>query len=581
VLFLVLWSDVTTVQCFSPRLVSHVAPGSLSQSSCSRQHTRLAVVSKEAADANVTLAIIPAESIFEPTNTTTLTTPKIRNNTTSSWKRRLRNAMPRFHRKGDELDREIMSTALPSMVNLAVVPIVNSVDTFWVGRMGDALALAGQGAANQAFFTLYFLVSFLPTITAPLVAKAVGSGNIEAAQARVCESLFLCNVLGIAGTLFLVLMPRTGLSMVLPANAPAMEYAAPYLRFRALSMIPALLSATGFAAYRGLLNTVTPLKVSLTTNAVNLVLDPLFIFKTSMGFVGAALATAIAETTSGLIYLKLLLRRRLVRWSKILKPPSWKALLPLLQGGAAMLFRQVALNVGFLAAGRRAQTMDPSGVSAAAYGIVMQIYTVGIVVHVAMQQTAAALVPATLCQTGEEDASKVADRMFMWGSIVGGVLGASQYLALPFLVPLFSTLPQVQEAVKTPALIASLIHVINGPVFAGEGMVTLYCCDTCDYCSSGSLRCSLSLSLVYFTRAGVMLGLGCYKDLALLTAGGVATMVACLLSPLGQRLDGILIALGAFCLLQSIGVVIHHLRFSPLANKKKSAAVICDVPAEA
>lgn len=75
-----------------------------------------------------------------------------------------------------------------------------------------------------------------------------------------------------------------------------------------------------------------------------------------------------------------------------------------------------------------------------------------------------------------------------------------------------------------------------------------------------------------------MLGMGSYKDLALITAGGIATMVACLVSPLGQRLDGILIALGAFSLLQTIGVVIHHLRFSPLAaNINKKAAVICEV----
>lgn len=460
---------LTQVKCFFPAgRLQHRAPKSLahgstpSSSSASQRARRLAaVVSRDASDANITQSI--SSTLNEETRQLTVPSPS---------SKRWRNALPRLLRGGDELDREILMTSIPSMINLAVVPLVNSVDTFWVGRMSSALALAGQSAANQAFFTLYFLVSFLPTITAPLVAKAVGSGNTEAAQARVCESLFLCNVLGIVGTLFLVLIPRTSLKMVLRADAPAMNYAAPYLRFRALSMIPALLSATGFAAYRGLLNTVTPLKVSLATNAINLVLDPLLIFKTSMGFVGAALATALAETASGLIYLKLLLRRNLVRWSRIFKPPSMKALLPLLQGGAAMLFRQAALNIGFLAAGRRAQAMDPSGVSAAAYGIVMQIYTVGIVVHVAIQQTAAALVPATLCNTGDDDARQVADRMFAWGSIVGAMLGTAQYLALPFLVPLFSTLDNVQEAVKAPALIASLIHVINGPVFAGEGRIS-------------------------------------------------------------------------------------------------------------
>ena len=152
------------------------------------------------------------------------------------------------------------------MINLAVVPLVNAVDTFWVGRMGVALAMAGQAAANQAFFTLFFLLNYLPTITAPMVASAVGSGDTGKARKLVCESLFLSNVLGGIGMILLVGFPlQFGLSLVLEKGAPAIDYAAPYLRFRALSIVPALIGATGFAAFRGSLDTVTPLKVSLFT----------------------------------------------------------------------------------------------------------------------------------------------------------------------------------------------------------------------------------------------------------------------------------------------------------------------------
>ena len=52
---------------------------------------------------------------------------------------------------GDELDKRILGLALPAMLNLAILPLVGAADTFWVGRMGDAQALAGQGAANQVF----------------------------------------------------------------------------------------------------------------------------------------------------------------------------------------------------------------------------------------------------------------------------------------------------------------------------------------------------------------------------------------------------------------------------------------------
>jgi Na+-driven multidrug efflux pump len=304
----------------------------------------------------------------EPSIETNVATPafSIEQVERSSWKR-FREALP-GSRTDDStfkegLDKLILATSIPSMINLAVVPIVNSVDTFWVGRMGNALALAGQAAANQAFFTIFFLVTYLPTITAPLVASAVGSGNQEEARQRVCESIFLSNIFGGIGTILLVGFPGTVLSMILPKGAPALEYAIPYLSLRALSMIPALFSATGFATFRGMLDTVTPLKVSLGTNLLNLVLDPLLIFATPLGFVGAALATALSEVASGLTYLRLLLRRKLVTPSLLLRPPSWKSLRPLLQGGASMLGRQLAINIGLLSAARRAQTMDPTGAS--------------------------------------------------------------------------------------------------------------------------------------------------------------------------------------------------------------------------
>jgi len=452
--------------------------------------------------------------------------------TKSSWQR-FRQALP----KNDQLDKTILQTAIPSMINLAVVPIVNAVDTFWVGRMGVALALAGQAAANQAFFTVFFLVNYLPTITAPLVATAVGSNNLQEAQDRVSESLYLSMILGGLGMILLVGFPEFSLQMVLQADAPAMQYAAPYLRIRALSLVTSLVSATGFAAYRGLLDTVTPLKVSLATNLMNLVLDPLLMAtRLPLGFLGAALATALSEGMSGVVYAKLLLKKQLLRLSMLWNPPKLKALLPLLQGGLTMLGRQAALNLSFVYAARRAQMMDPSGVSAAAYGIVMQIYSLGIVLQVAVQGTAAALVPSTLAKAGVDEARKVADRTFVWGSVLGGILGAGQILALPFLVPLFTPLPEVQQAIRGPAILCSILHIINGFVFAGEG---------------------------------VLLGLQKYRDLMLLTATSVASMVACLLSPLGLRLDGILWSIMVFNGIQAIGVVGHYLKIGPLAIRRK------------
>jgi putative MATE family efflux protein len=447
---------------------------------------------------------------------------------------RARQALP----KNDELDRTIIGTAFPNMVNMLVVPLVNSVDTYWVGRIGSALALAGQAAANNAFMTIFYILNFLPIMTAPLVAEAVASGDNQKAQDRVVESVFLCTLFGGLGAIFLVGFPRTALSAILPQGAAVMDYAAPYLRWRALSIVPALLSSTGFAAYRGLLDTVTPLKVSFAANVLNLVLDPILVFNAGMGFVGAALATAVAEFMSGMVYMKLLLKRKLIVLRNILKPPSMEALVPLFEGASAMLLRQVAINLSYIAAARKAQAMDPThGVAAAAYGIVFQLYSIGLVIHFAMQNTAATLVPSARAQSGIEAARRTADRTLVWGTIVGVILAAIQFFSLPALVPLFSTLPQVQQAAKTPAMIAALLHILNGPAFSGHG---------------------------------VMLGLGLYKDLALISAASTAALVVALMTPLlGTTLEGILLAQIFFCVTNAAGVLWHHFRIGPLAKRKR------------
>lgn len=452
--------------------------------------------------------------------------------------------------KNDALDGQILGVALPSIANLAVIPIVGAVDTMWIGRMGNALALAGQGAANQCFFSSFFLIAFIPTITAPLVAKAAGGGDMDAASKRVAEALFLANFLGIIGTLLLVLRPSLFLSVVLPAGAPAAEYATRYLRLRSLSLVPALTSSIGFAAFRGLLDNVTPLKVSLASNLINLVLDPLLIFGARMGVAGAALATAISEIFAGACHLALLVRRGLLRPVQLLQPPRLDAIVPLIAGGAAMLMRQCALNVAFVAATRMTQAMDTTGVSAAAYAITNQVYSLGLVVMLAIQATGATLVPAALAGGGNGGggssdapdgvaaARGVADRLIGWSTLIATGLAVGMTIAMPLLTPIFTPLEEVRRAVVRPALVSSLVMLTNGPLFAGEG---------------------------------IMMGVGAFGPLALLTSIGVAVMVAGLTisAKLGLGVSSVWASLLAFHVVQLSGAMFYHLKLGPLSTYRK------------
>ena len=448
---------------------------------------------------------------------------------------------PRF----SALDGRIAAVAVPAIFSLVVFPLVGMVDTFFVGRMGDAISLAGMGAANAAYSAVFFVLAVVPTLTAPKVARAKGRGDDEGLRRAVRDSLWVSGVTGLLGTICLCGFPVQFLeAIVLPQGAPAVQPAADYLRLRALGFLPALLSSTCFAAYRGLLDTRTPLRISLAYNALNAVLDPLLIFPAGLGVAGAALATAASELAGCLVYLELLSRRvggpRLAKsfWRRA---PTKKALAALATGGAAMQARQLALNGAFASAARATQAMDATGVQAAAYAISQQFWLLCGVALFALQSSAAALVPAALGDgSGAGDAARLADRCLAWGLYVGAALGALQVAALP-LIRLFSPLPAVVDAATTPALLMALAQPVNGVAFVAEG---------------------------------VLLGLGRFGFLAAQTALGACAMLVGLRVADAKHagLAGVVAAIFAFNLVQAVSALLHHLRLGPLAGRAADCA---------
>lgn len=76
----------------------------------------------------------------------------------------------------DKMDKELIKISLPVIGNYAINPLIGAVDLFWVNRMGNALAVAGQAAANQVFSSAFWFTSFLPS----------GKNTREPANPQIC-----------------------------------------------------------------------------------------------------------------------------------------------------------------------------------------------------------------------------------------------------------------------------------------------------------------------------------------------------------------------------------------------------------
>ena len=372
---------------------------------------------------------------------------------------------------GDALDRRIMALSIPAVINFMILPLTNSVDLYWVGRMGDALATAGMGAANQVFSSVAWLTGFIPTVATPMIAGAAARGDTEAVQRHIAEAIFLSLALGLALTGALALFQEPSLLAV--GSAAGLRYSLPYLAYRLPGLAADALSTVGFAAFRGVKDTVTPLQISALSNLVNIVLDPLLMFAAGWGIVGAALATTASQLFGAAAYIVILLRRKMVRLGAMFRPPSFAGLKQIGKAGLAVQIRALALNFAFIAVTRTTQRLDPTGgLSAAAHLVAIQLWQIGGVILFALSTVAQILVPAELSRPGggARAAQATSSRLLAWGAVLGAAIGGAQLAALPTL-KFFAPTAEVAALARVPSIIGALLQLINGVAFIGEGVM--------------------------------------------------------------------------------------------------------------
>lgn len=378
---------------------------------------------------------------------------------------------------------------------------------------------------------------FLPNLVTPSVAEEIRKGRPKQAAQWTTEALSFASLMGLLGSVALVFCPHTVLKLVAD-NPQVLASAVPYCRIRGVSLIATLCASVSFAAFRGILDFATPLQVGLVTNLLNALLDPLLMNNFGMGVSGVALASTVAELCSALVFVALLRRR------KLLAPPALPAIATMksfIENGIAVQVRSVTTNFMFLLAVRRVTMMDPSGVQAAAYQVTQQFWNLAGYISQALSSSGAGLIPNKYYDqnAGVDDARQLADRLYLWGCCLGILLCLLQLACLP-LVGIMAPIKEVQEAARTPAILAAILQILNGAVFAGEG---------------------------------ILVGLKAYRWLAASSGIGCACMVSCLYLFGNDALTGLWLGLYLFNLSRLVASLSHRFRYGPLAQRQATAMV--------
>jgi len=210
----------------------------------------------------------------------------------------------------ESLDSKILSIAAPSLLALALDPVLAAVDVAFVGRCGEnsgAVPLAAVAASTGFFGFVFSATNCFASAGTPLVAKAeVDDGEAAALQlggaivkAAALTGLLLC--------IFSELIAPQAMALFAPQNLIAESVA--FTRLRGISA-PAVVGA---AALNGVLRGVGDPRAALDAAAlaalINVFLDVVLVWQLGMNPNGAAIATACAEWVA-LLYLALRFAKR-------------------------------------------------------------------------------------------------------------------------------------------------------------------------------------------------------------------------------------------------------------------------------
>jgi len=284
----------------------------------------------------------------------------------------------------------------PLMVIAVLHTTQSLIDMFWVGRLGAA-SIAAVAMSGTIMMILFTIIAGISTGTLALVARNVGAKDSKKADAVATQSIYLAVILAtlvvVAGLLF-----TERLFLLLGASHDVIEAGIGYLKILLVGGITMFMLFLGNSILQGAGDTITPMKLMVLANIINIVLDPVFIFGLGvprMNTSGAAVATVISQAVSSVLVLWMLSNGRsivhihLTKWKirfdllkeiiKIGLPSSMQMFLRSLMGVVL-----IGIVAGF-------------GTSAvAAYGVGMRLQMVVLMPAFALGGSAATLVGQNL-----------------------------------------------------------------------------------------------------------------------------------------------------------------------------------------
>lgn len=236
--------------------------------------------------------------------------------------------------RGDEqnfiegsINRAIFLLSVPMVLEMSMEALFALIDVYYVNQLNDTDAVATVGYTESVITLIYSIAFGLSMGVTALVARRVGEKDVKAAEDAAMQAIYI-------GVGFAIVISVTGFVLaedilrLMGASEALIAKGSGYPRWMFGGSITIMMLFLNNAIFRGAGDASIAMRSLILANALNILLDPVFIFGfgpvPAFGVKGAAIATTIGRGTGVLYQLYHFVRGKgLIKFNRASLPVRW------------------------------------------------------------------------------------------------------------------------------------------------------------------------------------------------------------------------------------------------------------------
>ncbi|MCR1933770.1 MATE family efflux transporter [Clostridium tepidum] len=284
----------------------------------------------------------------------------------------------------ESISKVLLKLSVPAIIAMLINAIYNIVDTMFVGMLDNTSAIAAVSVVYPLFMFIGAIGVMFGVGSASYLSRLLGEKKKEEADRTLTSTIIIGGIFSLIFTVIAIIFLDEFLLMY-GATETIMPYAKEYGYTIVLGSIFTIGTGIMSNTIRAEGNSKYSMVAICIGGIINIILDPIFMFKFSMGIKGAAVATVISQIASFIFLLRYYYSKKsYVKLGIKFFKPTFNMFFEIFKIGIPTFINQILASfaLGFMNLGAK-----PYGDAAlAAMGIVFRVMSIGFYIVVGIGQ---------------------------------------------------------------------------------------------------------------------------------------------------------------------------------------------------